>query len=95
MLAFYYDNPSSNPSESTILFCQIVWKNENLRKRGSGRPFEKKTSLNLFSADHEIVLWSWVSFSLLVEAKVSAIGDISLNLALELIIDGYGWKTTL
>ena len=43
VLAFYSDNPSSNPADAYSFSVQIVFeKNENKQKRGRGGPFFKK-----------------------------------------------------
>ena len=40
VLAFYSDNPSSNPADAYSFSVQIVFeKNENKQKRGRGGPF--------------------------------------------------------
>ena len=50
VLAFYSDDPSSNPA---VNFCKIVIeKNENKQKRGRGWPiFNKKNYLNVWIFD--------------------------------------------
>ena len=42
VLAFYSDNPSSNPAEPYIFFCKFsVWKNDNKQKEAGVGPFLK------------------------------------------------------
>ena len=43
VLAFYFDDPSSNPTEVYSFFFTIVFeKNKNKQKRGQGWPTFKK-----------------------------------------------------
>ena len=50
MLAFYSDNPSSNPAEACIFSVNFVFeKNENPHKRGSGWPILKNRKVSNIS----------------------------------------------
>ena len=44
VLAFYSNNPSSNPAEAYSFFCKIfVWKDKNIQKEAWDGPFKDST----------------------------------------------------